>query len=179
MCNKFLLQLFNDLAHKLENYYVENMGYFRKLITKQYLILSLLLYNCVRPREYKLIVIDPWRGRFRRPRSDWLELRGTMIYKILRKYYIQDTFSIVNSYDPDMHKVHHKTVERLSKQILGVQPRVARLACAADLACNESVDLAAKYYDVDRNYLAKLLRSASNPLEKTENNPIDGNIVYR
>ena len=65
------------------------------------------------------------------------------------------------AYDPDLHKVTDRHVRRIVREVLGVDTKTVRIACAAKIACEEGLKLAAHYYKVPWWYLKKLLASKS------------------
>lgn len=69
LCNQVLLQLYNYLTRKWNEYYIEHPEVFKLVKPARKLIVSgLILYCCVRPSWLSSLFIDPYRAilRYRR-----------------------------------------------------------------------------------------------------------------
>jgi len=133
---------------------------------RKFIVSGLVLTCCVRPSWFSQLFIDGYKGTVRY-RSKVLEIRDELLLFVIRHWYVlpeiyRDDWREYNDYS-NMHKLTERQVRNIVKEVLGVKPKKARLACAANIACNEHVETASKYYDVATWYLRKLLRSYEEP----------------
>ena len=160
ICNQDLLQLYNELTEKWYRYYSEQPVLKFVKLAQKVIVSGLVLYCCVRLAWFPLLFIDPYKGVIKY-RDKELEIRDTALLFIIRHWYLepqrfQSEWSPRRDYSY-LHKVSERQARRIVKEVLGVEPKTARLACAAHIACTEDVETAAKYYDTARWYLRRLL----------------------
>lgn len=169
ICVHDLLKLYQELYNRFLDW-LNNSQYYiysSKRVGRKVIVSLLVLTCCIRPSWFKELVIDPWRGVCRY-RGHVVELRDSYLQLFVRNWYLPkyvDYLFPSYIYDPDLHKLSEREVRRIVKGVLGVSPKLARLACAAKISCERGIREAARYYGTPTWYLKKVLNAKTGQLE--------------